>query len=171
MYEKDRIGITISLPEYRYRQVEQAWMFELPSDYEMPIETVMRCRYVAFAVDGRWKSIASIGAWHVKLGTGVHTAELSHFSTNVAKLSCAIVNIGSNKWLVTDQKEALESAMAGYQVVKRPEVTPVCLDLDDAAEAISRRYGVDQSQIEISIHRKPRLRTQTAESGAGTQSE
>lgn len=159
MYEKDRIGITISLPEYKYRQVEQAWAFELPSEYEMPIETIMRCRYIAFAVNGIWKSIASIGAWHVKLGVGVHTAELSQFSTNVAKLSCSIVNIGSNKWLVTDQKEAVESAMDGDQVVKRPENVPVCLDLDDAAAAISRHYGVDQSQVEISIHRKSRLRS------------
>ena len=163
MFEKDRIGITINLPNYQYRKVEQTWMFELPSDYYMSIETVMRCRYVAFAVDGQWKSIASIGAWHVKLGEGVHTAELSHFSTSVAKLSCAIVNIGSNKWLVTEQKDAVESAMAADQVVKRPEVIPVCLDLDDAAAAISRYYGVDQSQIEISIHRKSRLRSADTE--------
>ncbi|MEB8055819.1 hypothetical protein [Pseudomonas fulva] len=157
MYEKDRIGITINLPDYQYRQVEQAWAFELPREYDMDVETVMRCRYIAFAVNGRWRSIASINAWHMKLGEGVHTAELKKFSTSVSKLSTEIVSIGSNKWLNRDQKAAVESAFNGDQVVKRPDVIPVCLCMEEAAVAISRHYGVDQSQVEISIHRKSRL--------------
>ncbi|MCU7645664.1 hypothetical protein [Pseudomonas piscis] len=167
----DRIGLILHLSEHDYRKISETWAFALPDTHEMHIEQVMKCRYVAFAVNGRWKSIASISAWQVKLGLGIHIAELSKLSSSVTQLMNRISNPEDNKWLNNYQKEAVESAMEGEEVVKRPDVIPPCLDLEEAAEAIVRRYGVDSSQIEISIHRRPQKQSQKAEPSACMEAE
>lgn len=150
------IGLILNVSEHDYREISETWAFVLPDTHQTHIEQVMKCRYVAFAVNGRWKSIASISAWQVKLGLGVHTAELSKLSSRVTQLMAEISNPEGNKWLNNYQRGAVESAMEGEEIVERPDVVPPCLNLEEAAEAIVRRYGVDSSQVEISIRRKPR---------------
>lgn len=150
------IGFILHLPDYEYRRIANNWACELPEDYVIPIDRVMKCRYVAFAVDGRWKSIARIGAWHVRLGQGIHTAELSSLSSSVSPLVEEISNPAGNRWLNNYQKAAVESALNDERVIKRPDTIPPSLDMEEAAKAIARCYGVDAEQIDITINRKGR---------------
>ncbi|UST92741.1 hypothetical protein [Pseudomonas siliginis] len=154
--EQDRIGLALYLTHHEYNEISEGWEFELPTYYKMSVEALMRCRYVAFSIDAHWDAIGKIGAWRVSMdGDGKKTAELSAISKSVRGLSRVISsNITKIQWLNEYQLEAVETAMADEPSITRPEVFPACLDMEEASDAIARRYGVEATQIQISIHRK-----------------
>jgi hypothetical protein len=153
--EQERIGLALHLTHHEYNAVIEGWSFDLPTDYQISVEALMNCRYVAFSLDGRWDSIAKIGAWRLGMnGDGKRTAEMSAISQHVRELYGGISSITETKWLNIYQLKVVEAAMANESVITRPEVVPACLDMEDASDAIARRYGVEANQIQISIHRK-----------------
>ncbi|MFW3166252.1 MULTISPECIES: hypothetical protein [Pseudomonas syringae group] len=168
---QDVIGLILDLSEYEYQKISETWIFELPRSRVVPIEELMKCRYLAFSVDGRWKSIASVNSWKVVLGEGIHIAEISRLSGNVSQLAIEIRSPAGNQWLNGYQSEAVDSAMSDEKVATRPNAIPLCLDLDEAAGAVARRYGVASSQIEISIHRRPQKQPQKTEPGGSKEPE
>lgn len=154
--EQDRIGLALHLTHHEYNAVTEGWGFELPTDYQVSVEALMKCRYVAFSIDERWVVIGKIGAWRFDMnGDGKKTAELSAMSTNVRGLSREISSdITKIQWLNEYQRDAIEKALSDESSITRPQVVPACLDLEEAADAIARRYGVEAKQIQISIHRR-----------------
>jgi len=152
--EQDLIRLALHLTHHDYNAVIEGWGFDLPADYQISVEALTNCRYVAFSLDGRWDAIAKIGAWRLDMnGDGKRTAELSAISQHVSKLFGETSKIKETKWLNIHQQKAVETAMADESSIPRPEVVPVCLDMEEASDAIARRYGVEAKQIQISIHR------------------
>lgn len=153
--EKERIGLALQLTHHQYNKIVGNWEFKLPADYQMSVEALMKCRYVAFSLDGHWDAIGKIGAWRFDMdGDGKITAELSAISKNVRGLARDISSkITATRWLNIHQQEAVEAAMADESSITRPEVVPACLDMEEASDAIARRYGVEAKQIQISIYR------------------
>lgn len=154
--EKDRIGLALHLTHHQYNKIVGNWEFKLPTDYQISVEALMNCRYAAFSLDGHWDAIAKIGTWRISMGgDGKITAELSAISKNVRGLARDIFsNITNIQWLNEYQRESVETAMADESSITRPVVVPACLDLDEASDAIARRYGVEAEQVQISIHRR-----------------
>ncbi|OSR65024.1 MULTISPECIES: hypothetical protein [Pseudomonas] len=154
--EQGRIGLALHLTHHQYNAVTEGWGFELPTDYQMSVEAVTNCRYVAFSLDGRWDAVAKIGTWQLSMdGGGKRTAELSAFSKVVSGLRREITTDPTKtRWLHLSQQEALETAIADESTITRPEAIPACLDMEEASNAIARHYGVEAEQIQISIHRK-----------------
>lgn len=159
---KDRIGVVLHLTEREYRELKAVWSFCLPDSYETTFDDLLRCRYLAVAIDGQWKAIAQVGEWRLPTREGgKRWAELGCISERVSSLYDEIgrENIEQTNWLTIYQLNVVSNVFADEECSYRPARIKPCLNLDDAAAAVGRFYGVSQSQVRISIHREVKPET------------
>lgn len=157
--ERDLIGVVLHLTEVEYQQLAAKWHFQMPESYQCTVDQLMQCRYAAIAVQGQWKAIIGIDAWRVGVRKGAPMeAEFSRFSEDVAQLKGAFPKCEAEiSWLNIQQQNGVSASLESELAKYRPSKVPPCLDLNAAAEAVSRHYGVEPDQVQISIHRKVSL--------------
>lgn len=156
LHERGRIGVVVHLSSSEYPHITECWKFELPQRYESSLEALIECRYVAFTVDGRLRSVAAIESWAFEVGE--NTRRLAKFSSISESISSLYYELASNLtttlWLTQSQAEAIQAGLDISNRKDRPEILDPCLDFEEASLAVARRYGVVPEQVRISIHRK-----------------
>ncbi|MEX5591960.1 hypothetical protein [Pseudomonas orientalis] len=154
--ERERIGVVVHLTGPEYQCALAQWSIALPDNYVCSLESLRWLRYVAFVVDGRPKSIADIVRWSFDVGNDCkRVAFFSLLSSEISGLSEALPFPNSGiMWLSRYYAEQAQTAISLNAKQKPTDALPT-LDIDEASNSVARRFGVDPSQVEITIRSIP----------------
>lgn len=157
--EKERVGVVVHLNGAEYQSVLVPWSFDIPDSYKSSLEALRLCRYVAFVVDGRMKSIGEIDRWSFEVGDDCkRSASFSLLSDNVEGLSSRLSTPFSQiHWLIGYQLTPIQEGLSQGAKQRPADVLP-SFDIEEASKSVARRFSVDAEQVEITIRSKSALR-------------